>query len=364
MIIQRYILRELLVTFALAFVAILAVCTVGTIFQTLRSWEGMTIEFILRLAPIALTQMSPWAMIVASCLAVTLVYGRMSADNELDAVRTSGIHVSRILMPALLFGLMLCGASYVLYGEIAPRARYERRYIVKETLLLVMRRPPPGRQNELKIGVSNRLSYADCANGKLTRPVLTILDRHRPTGLWCAREGIIQAPQDGAPSITLVDGVFMRFESENKALSAAPVAIHSQGRFTGETTVDFQLEDIYRTTRGPADMPTQELNEHRDRVTSRARLLADIEYHGRIARSLAPMVLVLLCAPMGAFVRKGSRLAGMGAALPPLLAYIVLMVFGEGLASKGQLSPPIAAYGSIWFLAFVAIVLFRRVFRA
>jgi lipopolysaccharide export LptBFGC system permease protein LptF len=364
MIIQRYILRELLITFALAFTAILAVCAVGMIFQTLRSYEGVTIEFIVRLAPVALTQMSPWAMTVASCLAVTLAYGRLAADNELDAIRTSGIHVSRILMPALLFGLILCGLSYIVHAEIAPRARYARRSLVKETLLFVLQNPPQGRQNELKIGSRNRLSYADLSGGRVQRPVLLILERARPRLMWCAREGIIDAPADGPPSITLVDAVATSYEVDPAAQPIDPVPINNVVRFSGRTRVEFELEDVYRAQRGPADMSAGELDEYRGfSLPERPRVAAEIEYHGRIARSLAPMVLVLLCAPVGAFVRKGSRLAGMGAALPPLLAYIGLMVVGEGLASRGHVSPAVAAYGSVAALAACALLLLRRVFR-
>ena len=52
MIIQRYILKELILTFILSFMAIVAVCAVGIMFQTFRAYEGMTLLFIARLAPL------------------------------------------------------------------------------------------------------------------------------------------------------------------------------------------------------------------------------------------------------------------------------------------------------------------------
>jgi len=369
MILQRYILRELGVTFALSFVAIVSVCTVGIIFQTFRSYEGMSFGFILRLAPMALTQMSPWAMIVSACLTATLVYGRLSADNEIDAIRTSGIHVSRIVVPAVLFGLVLSCAAFFIHGEAAPRARFARRALIKETLLLVLRHPPEGRQNELKIGGANRLSYADTAEGRLIRPALLVLNtdakkgpRGVPVFMYFSREGRIDVPEDGPPSLTLVDGAFLQFDP--KRLVADPGRIRSEGSFQRDEVVPFELEDIFKQRRGAADMPTHELGQYRLQPTDPNRVNeANTEYHGRFARSLAPLVLVLLCAPIGIFVKKGSRLAGMGAALPPMLAYIVLMVAGEGAASKGQIDPPIATYGSVGLLALVALVLLWRVVR-
>ncbi|MBI2933350.1 MAG: LptF/LptG family permease [Planctomycetes bacterium] len=382
MILQRYVLRELLATFALSFAATVTLCAVGVIFQAFRAFEGMTVDYLVRLAPVALSAMSPWAMIIAACLTATLVYGRLAADNEIDAVRTSGIHVNLIFVPAILFGLLLCIFAYFIHAEAAPRARYARRLIVKETLLLVLRNPPSGRQPELKIGSRNRLSYADFTDGRLVRPALLILKEvplkngrkeNRPEWLWFAREGHIKAPRDteeGAPSITLADAAFVKFNPMSDPDQPAPVA--GDGRYKQPHTVEFELDDIYRRSRGPLDMSTPELNQYRqqfshDREQEKGgrcrRCEADTEYHSRFARSFAPLALVLLCMPIGVFVKKGSRLAGMGAGLPAILGYIVLMIVGEGLGTKGRLDPQMAAYGPTAVIALLAGVLLLKVYR-
>jgi lipopolysaccharide export LptBFGC system permease protein LptF len=364
LILQRYILRELMLTFALSFAAIVSVCAVGIIFQTFRSYEGMTFGFLLRLAPAALTQMTPWAMIVSACLTATLVYGRLAADNEIDAVRTSGIRVSRLLTPAILFGLVLSAAAFFVHGEAAPRARFARRSLIKEAVLFVLSSPPAGRQNELKIGSRNRLSYLDMRDGTLVRPALLILDRGRPFAVWFAREGRIVVPEEGAPTITLADGAFVHFASDPKAPPSKPPLAKADGHFESYKTVPFELEDIFKRRRGPADMPTAELNQYRLGLNPGDELQeAETEYHGRYARALAPLVLVLLCAPIGVFVKKGSRLAGMGAALPPMLFYILLMITGEGAASKGQIDPRLATYGGVGLIAVTAVFLLWRVVR-
>ncbi len=369
MIIQRYILRELLVTFALAFAAVVGVCAIGIIFQTLRSYEGMTLAFIVRLAPVALSQMSPWAMIAAACLTATLVYGRLAADNEIEAIRTSGVHVARILVPAVLFGLILSGLAYMIHGEAAPRARYARRSLIKETVLLVLRHPPSGPQTEIRLGARNRLSYANCSEGRLDRPALLILEGTRPSFLYFAREGRLDVPDDGPPSITLVDSALAMFNPKGAPSELPRVELDIS--FKDERTVPFELDDIYKRRRGPEDMPTDELTAYLAHAASAAEAAANpkraaealTEYHGRMARSLAPFVLVLLCTPIGIFVKKGNRLAGMGVALPPIIGYIVLLMFGEGLAAKRQLAPEVATWGSVGILAAVALVLLWRVVR-
>jgi lipopolysaccharide export LptBFGC system permease protein LptF len=372
MIIQRYILRELTVTFALSFAAVVSVCTVAMMFQTLRSYEGMSLAFVVRLAPVALSQMSPWAMLVSACLTATLVYGRLAADNEIDAIRTSGVHVSRILVPVMLLGLLLSALAYVTYGELAPRARYARRSLIKETLMLILRHPPSGRQTELKVGARNRLSYAQGGEARLDRPALLTLEKGRAHFLWFAREGRLMVPEEGAPAIVLVDGAGIQFETGGEY--GAPARIRNEIHFKSEQSVEFELEDIYKRRRGPEDMPTRELRAYTAVTTALARVEkaedgpkraaeALTEYHGRIAKSLAPFVLVLLCTPIGVMVKKGSRLAGIGVALPPLLLYIVLIMFGEGLATKQIMAPEIATYGPVALLAAAAAVLLFRICR-
>ena len=67
-----------------------------------------------------------------------------------------------------------------------------------------------------------------------------------------------------------------------------------------------------------------------------------------------------MCAPIGIWVRKGSRLAGLGAALPPLLFYFTSFFVTQGMGEKGKMSPALAAWLPDAGLALLAIVLLWR----
>lgn len=363
MILLRYVLRELLLAFVLAFVAIVTVCTVGIIFQTFRSYEGMNAAFLLRIAPLALAEMSPWAMIVAVCLATTLVYGRLSADNEIDAMRTAGLHTNRILLPAVVFGGMLCLGALILHWELAPRARQHRRTLLRETILLVLRHPPSGKQHELKIGKLNRLSYADAKEGRLIQPALLVLnkkDQGRPQLLFVGREGRLEIAENKPPAILMEDGSLTDWDSD--APPGRPPQVRTDGKMQNPQA-EFDLAEIFARSSGPEDMSAVELAAFAESAHGRLLAEAVTELHVRFARSLAPLVLVFLCVPIGILVRKGSRLAGMGAALPPLIGYIVLMVVFQTLGAKDLLPPALAAYGAIVVPGAVAGVFLTRLYR-
>ena len=55
-------------------------------------------KFTLYILPIILTFTVPWAVMVA----VMLVFGRMSADSEITAMRACGVSILQIVSPILL----------------------------------------------------------------------------------------------------------------------------------------------------------------------------------------------------------------------------------------------------------------------
>ena len=72
---------------------------------------------------------------------------------------------------------------------------------------------------------------------------------------------------------------------------------------------------------------------------------------------------MLVGTPIGIFVRKGSRLAGLGAAVPPLLVYFVSFLVFKGMGEQGQVNPVAAAWAPNLILATAASVLLWRACR-
>ena len=74
------------------------------------------IKFTLYILPIILTFTVPWAVMVA----VMLVFGRLSADSEITAMRACGVSILQIVSPILLLTVGLTALCLYLQIEIGP----------------------------------------------------------------------------------------------------------------------------------------------------------------------------------------------------------------------------------------------------
>jgi len=354
MILQRYILRELLLTFLFTFAVIMAMGLVWMTLQGLRSFEGMGVSLLGRLIPIGAGSLGPWVLPLASCSATTLVYGRLAAANEINAMRMSGIHANRIVAPAFLFGLALTAVGFAFHEYAAPAAQFSRRKLARESLMAMLRVPPPGRQ---RFAIGNyTLSYADYRDGRMDRPY--VLAFARPQGLvaeYRAVSGSVILEPGKPPRLVLSRCSYARYDPKgNKTEISAD----------SDLTIPIEIEEVGLSSRSLSERSLEELwQAARQAPVPRNRAQALLLYHGRYARSLAPLALVLLGIPVGIFVSRSSRMAGLGAALPPLLLYFVLLFLLQGMGENMRVPPPVAAWAPDAVLLILAAVLFRGVYR-
>jgi len=134
----------------------------------------------------------------------------------------------------------------------------------------------------------------------------------------------------------------------------------SEESFSAENdlTIEVPTEDLEKLKRQPVDQPSSLLWEiimgTKDPKIRNPLLLI---IHTRYASSVAPMLLVLVAMPVGIMVSRGSRLAGLGAALPPLLIYFIAYFIFQGLGGRNRISPYLAAYLPDMILAGLAMIL-------
>jgi len=128
-LLTRYILRELTgpLIFALStLTALLLLQQVAKQFGNLvgkgLGW-GVIGEFFLLSIPFIIAMTMPMAVLVA----VLYAFSRLTAENEVTALRASGISVMRLVRPAIVFGGTLGLLMLVFNDQVLPRSNHRLR---------------------------------------------------------------------------------------------------------------------------------------------------------------------------------------------------------------------------------------------
>lgn len=140
----RYILRELLTVMAIATTVIVSLFSFGAAIKPLS--EGLLdpqalFKFIILVSPTFLAFILPFAAAFAS----TLVFHRLTSDNEIVACSASGMSYHLILYPVLVLGIALTLGVFYLSNWVLPRFhRNVARMVEKDVTRMLIKQVHSG----------------------------------------------------------------------------------------------------------------------------------------------------------------------------------------------------------------------------
>ena len=350
-----YVTKAFLATFITA-IGILTFGMTGArlmkVFEYISSGvpAGNAFMVLLYVMPIVLSFTIPWAALVS----VMLVFGRLSADNEITAMRSSGISILQIVSPIIVIAFFLTCICLYLQLQVGPYYLGKARTLVRNVLV---DQPTsifePGIQNRF----NDLLIYIGGKEGNVIKEVQVY--RLGKNGYW---------EQDVTASRGKVE-VDREKQVMNVILQNATVAAHEGNsvRHTFSETLTFSID--YGTKF------TSEAVTQRDKflrvmdILARLSLLKkrggdttylEVELNQRVALALAPIAFLLLGMPLA--VRTSRRETSVGLFLSVLLAGIY---FGGVLISDAlRESPKLYPQYLVWippalFQIFGAVYIFK-----
>src|SRR5260221_7775876 len=114
-----YLLKDLLRIFLLAAGTLAGIMSFGALLRPLTQ-HGLGVGQVGQILTYFSPAMTTYSLPIAALLATTIVYGRLSADNELTACRASGISSLAMTWPAILLGLLVALVSLLFLSFIVP----------------------------------------------------------------------------------------------------------------------------------------------------------------------------------------------------------------------------------------------------
>jgi len=128
-----YVFKDLVKIFFMASGALAGIMSFAALLRPLtqNGLDGSQVVLLLRYM---MPAMSTYSLPVAALFATTVVYGRMSADNELTACRASGISFLAMSTPAMLLGLAVSSSSMFLLCFTVPAATQKIEQVIVSNL--------------------------------------------------------------------------------------------------------------------------------------------------------------------------------------------------------------------------------------
>src|SRR5437762_6056114 len=120
------ILWELVKVFVMSLIGITGILLLAGIIAE-ASQQGLGPAQILAAVPLIIPSTLPYTIPATTLFAACVVYGRMSADNEVLAIKAAGINLIQVVGPGLLLGVVMSAATMGLYYHIIPYSHAQLR---------------------------------------------------------------------------------------------------------------------------------------------------------------------------------------------------------------------------------------------
>ncbi len=136
-IMDRYLARELVMPFLFGVAAFSSIgVAVGTLFDLVRQVveAGLPIGLALQVLMLRMPYFIVLSFPMATLLATLMAYGRLSNDSELVALRSCGISVYRLVVPAIALSFVVTGMTFFFNEWLVPAANYQATTVLEQAL--------------------------------------------------------------------------------------------------------------------------------------------------------------------------------------------------------------------------------------
>ena len=133
-ILSRYILKELLFPFIYALLVILFILFTNFLLRAIDRFLGKGLPFgvIIEYLFLNIAWILALAVPMAVLVAVLMAFGRFSEDNEITALRASGVSFKNILWPALAFSITIAGLLIYFNNAVLPHMNHKARMLSRD----------------------------------------------------------------------------------------------------------------------------------------------------------------------------------------------------------------------------------------
>jgi lipopolysaccharide export system permease protein len=392
-----YVLRQALTTLVMTVCVFAFVLLLGNILReilTLLINRQASLFVILKAIGLLLPWIMAYVLPFALLTAMLLLFGRLSADNELTAIKASGISLLALSAPLLILALLISGVCAWFNMKITPESRIayknllsqymarnpeslitEERFIdeIKDVTLYVRKKDGDLLEDvriwEKKDGQimrritarKGRVTYVP-AEKKIVLELTDILTEHVKS-----HEVPIHEPGPALSATNLISSNVV----ENLISNALTSRVVGKSYFREWLPAKMGYFDL------PLSLTNVDRGERRVRLTEmsfpqlRAELAkrgregvgvspVRVQMHRQVAFSFASFAFTLVAIPLGIVAHRRETSIGMALSLVLVMIYYSFLVLGEALQARERMNPHLIVWiPNLLFQTLGAILLWR-----
>jgi lipopolysaccharide export system permease protein len=359
--INIYIIREVVVPSVLGLVIFTFILLMGRILKLVELVinKGVPAADIAKLFICLLPSFLVITIPLAFLLGVMLGFGRLSADSEIVALKSSGISLFGMVRPVIVLAVaasLITGALTLVAGPSGNRAFRQQIFQMAS--------------NRASIGIQARVfndefddlvlyaNHTDERRGSFEGVLISDQRVEKTPSIILAQRGrVISDPENLTLTLRLEDGSIHRSSPGKDSYQIIKFTTYNLNLNMGE-----QLQQAKNQPQRPADMGTAELKTALatpDLPPTKRQRMA-VEFHKRFTYPLAPLIFALVGVPLGIQSHRSGRGASFSLALVVFLSYYLSLSLAETLVIEAGFPPAF----SLWLpnLVFLAggVILFHQ----
>lgn len=341
----------LLITFAFC---------IGAIYKAIDIMaKGLPIGIVGRFFIYNIPYSLAYSIPISALFSTLLVFGRLSSDSEISAMKSSGLSMWQIASPIILVSIALVGVCLYNNCVVYPSTTYANRQLIKGM----------GVEDPIKLLEEGRfirefsgyMIYVGKKNKNRVRDLVVYeVDKEsgKVTGSVRASSGILTADKEKAElkidlfdvRIEIPDPDTPEDSSKTRYVNARNYPIRLNfNELLGNKNIakkrkNMTISELAYRIRNNATENTQ-LSE-RDRRTEHIRNL--VEANQRVCLALSPFMFVLIAIPLGITSHRKESSIGMVMSLGIMFLYYIFMILSDTFDKSPHLYP--------WLIPWIPIV--------
>lgn len=363
-IINRYLFKEIASPFIIILFVLTFVLLMGKILQIMDLFinKGVSFFSIVQIILFLLPYFMLFTIPIALLIAILIAMGRLSSDNEITAMKTSGISLLQLFYPVAIASLIAFIFSIIISYYIVPHSNTATRRLLFNVV-----------QQNVNIGLKEKifnddfkdfLIYADkipadksYMEGIIVSDKRTISEHNT---IFAKKAFLVSDPKS----------MNVKLKLENGSIHTVSPNLRNYRKIdfiTYEISLDLSsaLSNFDKPSKSAKDMTMNELLENMQKPGIKDKDIRElyIEAHKKFSIPLACILFGLLALPLGIRSHRSVKSKGFAIGLLIVCFYYLLRIGGEAFAETGYIPVAVGVWIPNILFAFIGAVLFYTTYK-